>query len=123
MVAKISKRRRGRGLEWFVVSKKSIYGITAVVSFLLIVAAVVYALMLLKPGTSGTSNKLSARFLKTEGRVTVKRAATNETVVASPNMALEPGDTIQTSTDSTAVVEYQDDSVYNIKSGSTVIFK
>jgi hypothetical protein len=123
MVAKITKRRRSRGFEWFVVSKKSLYRILAGATFLLIVGAVVYALMIFKPGTSGTSGERSARFLKTDGKVTVRRSATSEAIVASPNMPLEPGDTIQTSSDSSALVEYQDGSVYNIKPGSTIIFK
>src|SRR5437762_13810564 len=114
MVAKIGKKRRP-GFEWFVVSKKSIYRVIIYTLTLLFFVGVAYGIKYwveTKPG-SGFDGP-SARFLKIEGRVTIKHTSNNTPIVATSDTKLEPGDTIQTSSDSSAVVEYADGSRYNI---------
>lgn len=118
------KNRKGLTADWFIIQKKTIYQIIGgIIALVLLIAFLIYRHYYPSKGGDTIPEARTARVLKVEGRVTIRHAATNEVEQASPNMPLEPGDTIQTALDGSAVVEYSDASRYNIKSGSTFILK
>jgi hypothetical protein len=71
-------------------------------------------------GPLGAENK-AARFLRIDGTVTVKHKGEKIYVQATFDTPLDVGDTIQTSSNSTALLEYVDKTKYTIKPDSTLI--
>jgi hypothetical protein len=68
-------------------------------------------------------NTAGARFISFEGDVKVVRAATRETVFASSETELYPGDTVQTQANGRARISLADGSTLLVKPNSTIIVR
>ncbi|MEW6730738.1 MAG: FecR domain-containing protein [Acidobacteriota bacterium] len=123
----LTKRRRGSGAfntEWFVISKKTIWrAIGALIGLVVLTGAFFLVKYLLSGEPPQEDNRRAARISFLDGAVMVKRANASAPERATLNMVLEPGDTIQTSSGASAVVQYVDGSVCKIKPGSTIILR
>lgn len=114
-------------LDWWVVQKRVIYIIITLL--LLSVAAAGAALYVWKYGNPFknvgivTDPSAGARFISFEGDVRVVRAATRETIVATSDTRLYPGDTVQTQDDGRARISMADGSSVNLRPNSTVIIR
>ncbi len=118
------KRQGGVVFDWLIISKKTINRVVFSVILVILLSVGGYALKLyLEKQLSNPVESKSARFLRVEGRVTLKKNSTGTTEAVTTATILEPEDTIQTGSDSYAVLQYEDGSIYNIKPGSTIIFK
>lgn len=123
----MATKRSRFDLDWWIIEKKQIY-----MMIMLVVLAVVGAcggLYVWKYGspfkTSATVSEApaGARFISFEGDVRVIRAATRETIAASSQTQLYPGDTVQTQTDGRARVTLADGSTLVVRPNSTVIIR
>src|SRR5918911_325099 len=114
-------------LDWWVVQKRQIY----IISSLLIAAllATGAGLYLHKYGNPFGGTKTSAvepagaRFTSFEGDVRVIRSSTRETLSASLQTQLYPGDTVQTQADGRARITLADGSTLVVRPNSTVIIR
>jgi hypothetical protein len=119
------KRKPLLGEEWFIISKKTIYkaiGSVIALVLLVVIGFVIKTSFENRKALDLTTSK-SSRFLKIEGKVTIKKASNGTTIPASPYVELEPGDSVQTGSGATALIEYEDGSRYTVKSDSTIILK
>src|SRR6266508_4612943 len=113
--------------DWWVVQKRVIYLLTTFL--ILFVIACGMALYVWKFGNPlknvGTSMKAAAgaRFISFEGDVRIIRAATRETITASSNIELYPGDTVQTQASGRARVGMADGSTLVVRPNSTIIVR
>jgi hypothetical protein len=114
-------------LDWWIVQKRQIYIIIAVVVFTLLATGV--GLYIWKYGNPFSSPKTTAeapagaRFTSFEGDVRVIRASTRETLNASLQTQLYPGDTVQTQADGRARITLVDGSTLVVRPNSTVIIR
>jgi len=114
-------------LDWWVVQKRLIYIVISVVVIVLLAGGV--GLYLWKYGNPFANPKTTAdmpagaRFASFEGDVRVIRSATRETLSASLQTQLYPGDTIQTQSDGRARISLVDGSTLVIRPNSTVIIR
>ncbi|HEY0385708.1 MAG TPA: FecR family protein [Pyrinomonadaceae bacterium] len=114
-------------LDWWVVQKRYIYRL---VGLLIVVALMVGAgLYLWKYGNpfkrtgTATNTPAGARFISFEGDVRIIRSATRETIQASNQVQLYPGDTVQTQADGRARISMIDGSTLVVRPNSTVIIR
>lgn len=121
----VNKQRKGiLPTEWFIISKKTIWKAIGAVVMLIVLACVGYGVRQYYLRTENPKEEQRAiRFLRVEGRVSVKHNNSGAFGAAASDTPLEPGDTIQTGSDGTALIEYEDRSRYTIKPGSTIILK
>ncbi len=123
-MAKVSS---GLDYEWWVVQKRFIYIIIAL--FVVAVLAAGASIYVWKYGNpfknvgAGPKAPAGARFISFEGDVRVVRSATRETVVASGETQLYPGDTVQTQADGRARLSMADGSTLLVRPNSTVIIR
>lgn len=114
-------------LEWWVVQKRMVYIIvTASLVALLSAGTSLYVWKYgnpLKRLDTALSATAGARFISFEGDVRVIRAATRETITASLQTQLMPGDTIQTQADGRARISLADGSTLVVRPNSTVIIR
>ena len=114
-------------LEWWVVQKRLIYIIVAALAFALFgVGAWFYVSKYGNPfagSKAADSATEGARFASFEGDVRVIRAATRESLPASLQTQLYPGDTVQTQSDGRARITLADGSTLVIRPNSTVIIR
>ncbi|HEX8139841.1 MAG TPA: FecR domain-containing protein [Pyrinomonadaceae bacterium] len=114
-------------LDWWIIEKRQIYLITTLLVLSLIGAGA--GLYVWKYGSPFKANATvaagpaGARFISYEGDVRVIRAATRETVAASSQTQLYPGDTVQTQTDGRARITLADGSTLVVRPNSTVIIR
>jgi hypothetical protein len=114
-------------LDWWIVQKRFIYFIIAVLVLCGVAAGA--GLYVWKYGNPfkniGETAKTpaGARFVSFEGDVRVVRAATRETLAASSDTQLYPGDTVQTQADGRARVTLADGSTLLVRPNSTVIIR
>jgi hypothetical protein len=114
-------------LDWWVIQKRFIYIIIG--SLALCGVAGGAGLYLWKYGSpfkgngKATDMPAGARFISFEGDVRVIRAATRETIVASSQTQLYPGDTVQTQADGRARLSLADGSTLVVRENSTVIVR
>ncbi|HEX8845326.1 MAG TPA: FecR domain-containing protein [Pyrinomonadaceae bacterium] len=114
-------------LDWWVVQKRQIYIIIGVLLLLLLAGGA--GLYLWKYGNPFGSPKQAvdlpagARFTSFEGDVRVIRASTRETLTASLQTQLYPGDTVQTQADGGARIALADGSTLTVRPNSTVIIR
>ena len=114
-------------LDWWVIQKRQIY----IISSLLVLALLATGawLYVWKYGNpfSGTKTAAEApagaRFTSFEGDVRVIRASTRETLSASLQTQLYPGDTVQTQADGRARITLADGSTLVVRPNSTVIIR
>ena len=114
-------------LEWWVVQKRLIYIVIAVLAFgLLGLGTWFYVSRYGNPFASSKTADAApegARFASFEGDVRVIRAATRESLPASLKTQLYPGDTVQTQADGRARITLADGSSLVIRPNSTVIIR
>jgi hypothetical protein len=107
-----------------IIPKKTIYKAIGSVIALLILIGIGFALKYwVEHRPKDGPSQRAVRFIKLDGRVTVKHAGNGAALPATLDIALEQGDAIQTSTDASATVEYSNGSVYTIRPGSTIILQ
>jgi hypothetical protein len=118
--------KRGLSLEWYVISKRSIYFLIVSLASLTVLAGGGYWLYHTTRDNLSSLDQVgrkSARFIQIEGRVRLKRANETEFHEAKDDMTLEAGDTIQTLADSVARVQFVDGSSYTIRPDTTLVIK
>lgn len=111
-------------LEWWIVPKRLIYIIIALVIFSVVAGGVsVYLYLYGNPFRGAPETELTAegaRFDSFEGDVRVTRASTRETFQARSDTRLYPGDIVQTQEDGRARVTLADGSTLLIKPNSVI---
>lgn len=124
----IMASKNGRfDLDWWVVQKRQIYLLIGLLIFALLAGGA--GLYVWKYGNPFASPKTTsearegARFASFEGDVRVIRSATRETLSASLQTQLYPGDTVQTQADGRARITLADGSTLVIRPNSTVIIR
>ena len=114
-------------LEWWVIQKRAVYLLIAGLVFCVLAAgASLYVWKFGNPLRNvGASTKppTGARFISFEGDVRVVRAATRETIVASTDTELYPGDTVQTQASGRARVGMADGSTLVVRPNSTITIR
>ncbi len=110
--------------DWWVVQKRSIYLLAALLILCLVAggtAAYVwkYGNPLRNVG-AGLKTPAGARFISFEGDVRVIRAATRETITASSDTELYPGDTVQTQASGRARIGMADGSTLVVRPNSII---
>lgn len=123
----MSKKTSRFAFDWWVVQKRAIYLLIAIVTLCSIAAG--GALYVWKYGNPlknvGTGLKAAsgARFISFEGDVRVIRSATRETIVPGADTELYPGDTVQTQANGRARVSMADGSTLVVRPNSTIIVR
>ncbi len=115
------------GFDWWVIQKRVVY---LIVAFLILCGlAAGAALYVWKYGNplknvgTGAKTTAGARFISFEGDVRVIRAATRETITASSDTELYPGDTVQTQASGRARLSMADGSTLVVRPNSTIIIR
>jgi hypothetical protein len=113
--------------DWWVVQKRTIYlGIALFVLLMLGGAAALYVWKFGNPlknvGTKVNAAS-GARFISFEGDVRVIRAATRQTISASSDTELYPGDTVQTQASGRAKIGMADGSTLLVRPNSIIIVR
>jgi hypothetical protein len=113
--------------DWWIVQKRALHLAIAIAVVLLgICAAGVYVWKYgnpLKRVVLKTELPAGARFESFEGDVRVIHAATREVVLASSDVQLYPGDTVQTQADGRARIAMADGSTVVVRPNSTIIIR
>ena len=112
--------------DWWIIQKRSVHLMIAIL--LLCGMAAGGALYVWKYGNplkhiAEVKTPAGARFISFEGDVRVVRAATRETITATTDTELYPGDTIQTQASGRARISLADGSTLVVKPNSTVIVR
>jgi len=113
--------------DWWVVQKRTIYlGIALLIVLVFSGAAALYVWKFGNPlrnvGTQ-LNNAAGARFISFEGDVRVIRAATRQTISASSDTELYPGDTVQTQANGRAKIGMADGSTILVRPNSIIIVR
>src|SRR6476620_7468086 len=112
--------------DWWIIQKRFVYLVIAIMVFCGIAgAAAVYVWKYGNPlkNVAQTKYPAGARFMSFEGDVRVVRAATRETISATSDTELYPGDTVQTQTNGRARIGMADGSTLLVKPNSTIIIR
>lgn len=112
--------------DWWIIQKRFVYLVIAI--FTLCGLAAGAALYVWKFGNplrniAEVTQPAGARFVSFEGDVRVIRAATRETISASGDTELYPGDTVQTQASGRARIGLADGSTLLVKPNSTIIVR
>jgi hypothetical protein len=112
--------------DWWIIQKRFVYLVIAI--FLLCGVAAGAALYVWKYGNpfrhiAEVKDSAGARFISFEGDVRVIRAATRETISATADTELYPGDTVQTQASGRARIGLADGSTLLVKPNSTIIVR
>jgi FecR protein len=123
----MAKRTSLLALDWWVIETRVVYLLIALL--ILCILAVGAGLYVWKYGNPlrnvGTATKVpsGARFISFEGDVRVIRAATRETITASSETELYPGDTVQTQPSGRARISMADGSTLVVRPNSTIVVR
>ena len=113
--------------DWWVVQKRTIYlGVALLIVLMLGCAAALYVWKFgnpLKNVGTRVNNAAGARFISFEGDVRVIRAATRQTITASSDTELYPGDTVQTQASGRAKIGMADGSTLLVRPNSIIIVR
>src|SRR5258705_1177902 len=112
--------------DWWIIEKRFVYLVIAIMVFCgLPGAAALYVWKYGNPlkNVAKLNSHAGARFMSFEGDVRVVRAATRETISATSDTELYPGDTVQTQTNGRARIGMADGSTLLVKPNSTIIIK
>ena len=112
--------------DWWIIQKRFVYLVIAIMVFCgLAGAAALYVWKYGNPLKNVAQMKYpaGAKFMSFEGDVRVVRAATRETISATSDTELYPGDTVQTQTNGRARIGMADGSTLLVKPNSTIIIK
>src|ERR1051325_3527419 len=112
--------------DWWIIQKRFVYLVIAI--FMLCGLAAGTALYVYKYGNpfrdiAKVKYAAGARFISFEGDVKVVRAATRESIFASSETELYPGDTVQTQANGRARISLADGSTLFVKPNSTIIVR
>src|ERR1041385_4777802 len=112
--------------DWWIIQKRFVYLVIAI--FMLCGIAAGAAIYVYKYGNpfrdiAKVKYPAGARFISFEGDVKVVRAATRETIFASSDTELYPGDTVQTQANGRARISLADGSTLFVKPNSTIIVR
>jgi len=112
--------------DWWIIQKRFVYLVIAI--FMLCGLAAGAAMYVYKYGNpfrnvAQMKYPAGARFISFEGDVKVVRAATRETIFASSETELYPGDTVQTQANGRARISLADGSTLLVKPNSTIIVR
>src|SRR5918996_6344862 len=121
-----SNRTSRFAFDWWIIQKRFVYLVIAI--FLLSGMGVGAAIYVKKYGNpfknlAEIKHPSGARFVSFEGDVRVIRAATRETIAASAETELYPGDTVQTQANGRARIGLADGSMLLVKPNSTIIVR
>jgi hypothetical protein len=123
----MTTRTKVFALDWWVVQKRALYLMLAFVVFCFLIAgAAVYVWIYgnpLKNVGMSTRPPAGARFISFEGDVRIIRAATRETINASSDSELYPGDTVQTQASGRARISMADGSTLVVRPNSTIVVR
>src|SRR5215212_449811 len=123
----MSKKISHFAFDWWVVQKRAIYLLIAVITLCGFAAG--GALYVWKYGNplknvgTGVKAASGARLISFEGDVRVIRSATRETIVPGADTELYPGDTVQTQANGRARVSMADGSTLVVRPNSTIIVR
>jgi len=112
--------------DWWIIQKRLLY---LIIAFLILcgfaAGAGVYVWKYGNPlkNVAKMNNVAGARFVSFEGEVRVIRATTRETIAASGDTELFPGDTVQTQASGRARIGLADGSTLLLKPNSTIIIR
>ncbi|HET8781396.1 MAG TPA: FecR domain-containing protein [Pyrinomonadaceae bacterium] len=112
--------------DWWIIEKRFLYLVIAIFLLLAtVVGAAIYVKIYGNPfrNLADLKQPSGARFVSFEGDVRVIRAATRETIAASAEADLYPGDTVQTQANGRARIGLADGSTLLIKPNSTIIIR
>lgn len=122
----MQKKHRKFYVDWWNIKKSTVYGIGAILLFLILAAAggwwAVKHDWFSKTGNA-EAPKDAARLVSFEGDVRIVRAATRETILVTRETYLSAGDTIQTQADGKAQVRMIDGSSLSVRPNSTVVIR
>jgi hypothetical protein len=113
-------------VEWWKIRKSTIYGLIA---FVFVTGGIAYGIWWslhqdwFAQQAAPEAPKDAARIISFEGDVRITRAATRETILVTKETYVAAGDTIQTQSDGRAVIQMIDQSVYSVRSNSTVVIR
>ncbi len=114
---------RRQYLDWYVISRRTFYQIIAIVLGIVVLVGGGYWWKKNGERITGEMKNEGARLVQVVGNVTVHRQKTNRNEPAFAGILLEPGDSVITSGDSSAVIQYVDRSVLKMKADSTVLIQ
>lgn len=112
--------------DWWIIQKRFVYLVIAIFMLCVLAAgAAVYVYNYGNPFRHVAEMKYpaGARFISFDGDVKVVRAATRETIFASSETELYPGDTVQTQANGRARISLADGSTLFVKPNSTIIVR
>lgn len=112
--------------DWWIIEKRFVYLVIAIFFLIAVgIGAAIYVKIYGNPFKNFAELKhpSGARFVSFEGDVRVIRAATRETIAASGDTELYPGDTVQTQANGRARIGLADGSTLLVKPNSTIIVR
>jgi hypothetical protein len=122
----VTKRSR-YSTDWWVVQKRHIYRLIILLAAIILASGVGFYLWKygnpFKRQETSVDAAAGARFISFEGDVRIIRSATRETLQASNQIRLYPGDTVQTQADGRARISMVDGSTLVVRPNSTVIIR
>jgi hypothetical protein len=114
-------------LEWWIVSKRVIYTLVALLCLVVAASGVgVYSWLYgnpFKSGATAINAPAGARFVSFDGDVRVVRAQTRESLLARSDTQLYPGDIVQTQADGRARIQLADGSNLIVRPNSVVTIR
>src|SRR5689334_16527604 len=122
----VANRTSRFAYDWWIIQKRFVYlSIAIFLLFAMAVGAAVYVKIYGNPfqNLAEIKQPSGARFVSFEGDVRVIRAATRETIAASGDTELYPGDTVQTQANGRARIGLADGSTLLVKPNSTIIIR
>lgn len=112
--------------DWWIIQKRFVYLVIAIFTLCVLAAgASIYVWKYGNPfrNVAELKHPAGARFMSFDGDVRVIRAATRETIPASSETELYPGDTVQTQASGRARIGLADGSTLLVKPNSTIIVR
>lgn len=123
----MGRDNRNYYVDWWNIKRSTIYGIVALMVFLLLTAGGVWwaskSDWLSNKQENADIPKDAARLLSYEGDVRIVRAATRETILVTKETYLLAGDTVQTQADGKAQIRMIDGSILSVRPNSTVVIR
>ncbi|MDQ1557006.1 MAG: hypothetical protein QOD32_66 [Pyrinomonadaceae bacterium] len=114
-------------VEWWIVSKRVIYSLVALLCLVVVASGVgLYSWLYGNPFKSGATEihaPAGARFVSFDGDVRVVRAQTRESLLARSDTQLYPGDIVQTQADGRARIQLADGSNLIVRPNSVVTIR
>lgn len=113
-------------IDWWNIRKSTLYGIAAVIVFLLLMGGAGWWILRSNWATKSDASEIpqdAGRLVSFEGDVRIIRAATRETILVTKQTYVSAGDTIQTQSDGKATVQMIDGSILAVRPNSTVVIR